>query len=150
MRRSMFQPESEETENVLFRVGLAVFGVLAAVTLLVRSGMPGDFRAFFFTCPFYAKTGCYCPGCGGTRAFTAFWAGRFGKSFFYHPAVFFGLSYSLLFMGSRVLYRLTGGRAPRVRFRMAYVYMGIFLILLNFFVKNWLHFRTGIDILECV
>lgn len=150
-KNSMFRPESEETERILFWVGSAVFGVLAAVMVLIRlRGMPGDSQAFFFACPLYTITGYYCPGCGGTRAFAAFFAGQFRRSFRYHPAVCYGLAYVFLFMGSRILNGLTRGRTPKVRFRMAYVFLGIFLILLNFFVKNWLHFRTGIDILECV
>lgn len=148
---SMFQPESEETERILSYVGLAVFGAFAVSVPLMRSGgMPGAPQAFFFACPLYSLTGYYCPGCGGTRAFAAFFAGQFGRSFRYHPAVCLGLAYFLLFMGSRILNGLTRGRTPKVRFRMVYVFIGILLILLNFFVKNWLHFRTGIDILECV
>ncbi|MCI8514185.1 MAG: DUF2752 domain-containing protein [Lachnospiraceae bacterium] len=147
----MFRPEREETEKTLFYIGLAAAGVFAAAAGLSRAaGMSEEWRAFFFACPIYVKTGYYCFGCGGTRAFTAFFSGHFGKSFLYHPAVFWGLSYFLLFMGSRVLNVLSRGRTPNVRFRTIYVFIGIFLLLVNFFVKNWLHFRTGIDILGMI
>jgi hypothetical protein len=147
----MFQPEKKETEKILYHMGLAVCAVLAVFAFLSKQrGMPEEIQAFLFTCPLYAWTGYYCPGCGGTRAISAFLKGQFFRSFLYHPAAFFGLIYFLIFMGSRFLNRLSGGRFPEVRFRMVYVYIGILLLLLNFFVKNWLHFRTGIDILGMI
>ncbi len=147
----MFQPESEKTEQTLYRVGLAVCGVLAAGALAVKiGGMPEGIWAFFFACPVYSQTGYYCLGCGGTRAFTALLQGRLWQSFLYHPAVCLGTIYFVAFMGSRVLWRVSGGGIPRVRFRRVYLYGLIVFILVNFFVKNWLHYRLGTDILGMV
>ena len=53
-----------------------------------------------FSCGFYEKTGYYCPGCGGTRAFRLCMQGHFLKSLKYHPFVLvFGL-YLLPFLAS--------------------------------------------------
>lgn len=147
----MFRPESEQTETTLYHVGLVACAVFAVGALVVKiGGMPEGIWAFFFACPLYTATGYYCFGCGGTRAFTALLQGRLWRSFLYHPAVCLGTIYFVAFMASRVLYRLTKGRCPRVRFRRVYLYLLIGLVLVNFFVKNWLHYRLGIDILGVV
>lgn len=147
----MFRPESEKTERTLYHVGLAACAVLAAGALVLKiGGMPEGIWAFFFACPIYERTGYYCLGCGGTRSFLALLEGRFLESLWLHPAVFFGSLYLAAFVGSRFLAKVTKGRTGVVHFRMIYLYLLIALLLVNFFVKNWLHYQTGTDILSMV
>ena len=147
----MFRPESKETEQMLYHVGLAAAAVLAVGAFVVKiGGMPEAIWAFFFACPIYTHTGYYCFGCGGTRAFRALLGGRLWESLWYHPAVCLGGIWYGAFLLSHLMQRLTKGRFPAMRFRMVYFYLWILLILINFFVKNWLHYQTGIDILGVV
>ena len=147
----MWEPEKKETEQTLYQIGLAACAVLAVGAFVWKQGgMPEGIWAFFFACPLYTLTGYYCFGCGGTRSFLALCEGRLWDSFCYHPAVCLGSLYLAAFLGSRILHRMTGGRFPEVRLRMIYVYLLIGLIVVNFFVKNWLHYRTGTDILGMI
>lgn len=53
----------------------AVVGAVAAagsVAVILRD--PRQAGAFV-PCPFYATTGCYCPGCGSMRAIGSLWRG---------------------------------------------------------------------------
>ena len=42
-------------------------------------------------CTFYAVTGLYCPGCGGTRAVYSLLHGKIIKSLYFHPIVLYSL-----------------------------------------------------------
>lgn len=99
-------------------------------------------------CLFHMLTGLYCPGCGGTRALKALLLGRPILSFFYHPLIIYCAAVAVWFLGSYLLYWMTGKKRYRVFLPPKAIYIGIALIAVNFAVKNYFLIWKGIDILE--
>lgn len=106
-------------------------------------------ETFLVPCVFYAVTGLYCPGCGGTRAVAALLDGKLALSFLYHPVVpYFAALYAgfmishtagrlLHFWQKRILKRsLLGERRIGMRYRNGYLYAALAIVLLNAAVKN--------------
>lgn len=96
-------------------------------------------------CTFYAVTGLYCPGCGGTRAMYSLLHGKIIKSLYFHPIVLYSLVMYGGFMVSHTLEKL---RVPRIKgwkFHTWYIYVGLFLLISNWILKNVLlvlyHFK---------
>ena len=56
-----------------------------------------------FPCTFKQMTGLYCPGCGGTRAFTALVRHHFVKSFKYNPSLICGGLFALYYEATVIL-----------------------------------------------
>lgn len=112
--------------------------------------------AIFFLCPniwrrirpmpclFHLFTGYYCPGCGGTRAVRELLKGHIVKSVYYHPLVLYGAVLYLCFMVTQTIERVSRGHIPiGMRYRNCYVWFAMVIILLNFVVKNVLHYFYG-------
>ncbi len=135
------------TEEVLYRVGLAAALVAAAGCLLWQWAPVGvrDWWHRFSFCVIYRLTGFLCPGCGGTRAFTALLRGHFWESFLYHPLVPYGVGWYVCFMGSHTLARFTpvGG----MKWKNGYLVTALVLLTGNFIIKNLIHLITGVDVL---
>ena len=129
-------------EGQLYIIGLAVpfiaglFYWLYIRYLQPKWPFPGCIWDFFF--------GFYCPGCGGTRAVEALLNGKIIESFLYHPAVLYGVVLYGIFMISHTLSLISRGRIKGIQFRSRYLYGAIFIILINFLVRNVL--RIGFDI----
>lgn len=90
-------------------------------------------------CPILKFTGCYCAGCGGTRAFFAFLKGDFGKSWSMNPIFLTGLAGLVLWLALAVCDRLPGGR-PAVleplRFSVRGCWAVLGLIVLFMILRN--------------
>ncbi|MCI8363878.1 MAG: DUF2752 domain-containing protein [Eubacterium sp.] len=122
-----------------------------------------NFSQLLYPCLFHRITGLYCPGCGGTRAFTSLLQGDFISCFVYHPFVFYCFVMYVLYMASHTLEKIciwkkatTENRTRRtfqsnekkapcrspfargLSFRISYVYFGIVIILLQWMIKNLL------------
>ena len=110
----------------------AVFGGLLLFLAVTRISLP--------PCLFFGLTGLYCPGCGGTRAFTALLHGRLLESLIYHPVVVYGTVIYLAYAVCNLLALLPGHPDSRLcsgmAFRNAYLYGAAALILLNWILKN--------------
>ncbi len=131
-------------ERQLYRIGgwfLAVGLALAAFYLYVVA------PNFPYPCMFFALSGFYCPGCGGTRALESLLHGRILQSLWYHPAVLYGAVMFLGFMGTHTLEILLIGRVRGWKFHEWYLYGGIAVILGNWAVKNILLRCFGMPIL---
>ncbi len=87
-------------------------------------------------CFIYSTTGFFCPGCGGTRAFIYLIHGRFIKSFIYHPFVIYAFIIGAVFYVSQTLRYLTHGKVKGIHFRIIFIFIGIFIIVINWLVKN--------------
>ena len=122
-------------EELLWRAGLAVLFCTAAVAFLVWKDIL-DLGRFSHPCLLRTLFGCYCPGCGGTRALAAFVHGRFLTSFFYYPMIPYVLTVFLVFMLTHTLRHLTGGRISGMRFRSGYVTVMIILFFFGWIGKN--------------
>lgn len=84
--------------------------------------------------------GIYCPGCGGTRAVDAFWAGRIWESVRLHPLVPYSIVLYLIFMGSQLLFYLSKGRVRRIGFHSWFLYGALVIMIVNWLLKNVLLF----------
>lgn len=134
-------------EQTLYKLGLAAIGIVAAVCVLAVI-LPREWYSWLIgPCVFHTLTGLYCPGCGGTRAVKYLLHGQVFKSVYYHPFVLYGGVLFGWFMISHTLERLTGGKVKGMKYRDAYTYVGVAILLLNFVLKNAARLVLGYDIL---
>ena len=123
------------------------FLLILPVFFVVVNKIPilNDF--FFKPCVVFEITGFFCPGCGGTRSVIALFSGHLIKSLLLHPFVlYFAVCFSLFFF-SQTFSRLTKGRVKGINYRNIYVYIGIGIILVQWFVKNMILLTTGMNYL---
>lgn len=127
-----------EKKTVEFSVWVAGFllGVFALTLLLVIYFNPSVLEMLTYDCYVRSRSGVICPGCGGTRAFFSFIRGQFFLSFCYHAVVpYMGIIY-IVFMLRGLLHFLTKGKLAFMKFRLGYVYVGIAITIVQFFIKN--------------
>ncbi len=104
-------------------------------------------KLFMHPCIFHQVTGFYCPGCGGTRAVLALVKGNMIQSFLYHPIVVYTAGLLIWYGISHVLEWITKGKLKiGMRFRNGYVYAGLFIVLINWLIRNFLLFQYGITL----
>ena len=65
---------------------------------------------FFPPCPFHTVTGCYCPGCGSTRALHALARGDFGAAFRWNALLTVTLPFLAVLAAGEFLLPAVGGR----------------------------------------
>lgn len=142
--KSMFKKD-EKSDTSLYIAGWCILAVLLLLAgFTVVTGI--DLSGFFGSCAFHALTGLYCPGCGGTRAMRALFAGKFTESFFYHPFVPYIVFFGTWFMISQTVERIFRGRIKvAMHFREVYIWGALAMILINFVVKNLALFIWHVD-----
>jgi len=133
----------EFDDRAVFYLGLVIAGICASGWFLFPyvngflSSKEGVLRALsFHECAFKKATGLYCPGCGGTRSVRALLHGHFILSFLYHPFIPYCIIMWILYEGSHLLEILHVPHIKGMKFRTAYVWTGLGIILLNWIVKN--------------
>ena len=119
-------------ERTLYRLGWILLAFAAGCNILVHfTGIP------HLPCILYTVTGLYCPGCGGTRAVWNFLHGHWLRAFSYHPFVPYCGSLFGWFMLSQTIERVSKGKLHiGMKYRNAYLYFGLFLVLANWIVRN--------------
>ena len=126
----------QTTEDLLYYMGIVSIGVMCLVVLIAKR-YSAILQKFSLPCAFRLATGFYCPGCGGTRAVKFFLSGHMIKSFIYHPLIpYLGIGGGI-FMVSQTASRVTRGKIRGMKFRNWYVYMMGIVILVQFFIKNF-------------
>lgn len=130
-------------ETDLFHIGLVML-VLGAVTWAVYDFLVSS-ELLKVTCVLHSLTGLYCPGCGGTRAFHALLGGRVILSAWYHPLVLYGAVVGGGFFLTQALHRVGLKCVKGWKFHNWYLYVGLFLTVGNFFLKNALLLICGIE-----
>ena len=99
-------------------------------------------------CMFYRMSGLYCPGCGGTRAARALFAGDIVASFKYHPLVPLAAVLGAWFMISQTLERISKGKIRiAMHFREVYIWIVLAIILINVLVKDMALVVWGVDLM---
>lgn len=94
-------------------------------------------------CIFYTLTGFYCPGCGGTRAFSAMVHGHFVRSFYLHPLVIYASVLYIVYMMSHTL-SIFNPKLKGMKLKDAYLYIAIGIVFVNLIIKNILLHKYGI------
>lgn len=130
------------TDKFFYAAGIVLFAALTVVSVLQNTSI-FTLTDFGPPCSFFAVTGYYCPGCGGTHAVCSLAAGRLTESFLYHPVVPYTAACLALFVlwNTAALFanRLCAkSRLPFWHFSIAYVYIGIAILFLQWIVKDLL------------
>ena len=127
---------AEKERRIIYYIGCAAFIVCIMYGLLVRFTQFSISR-FLLPCLFHELTRFYCPGCGGTRAFTLLLQGKIFHSLYYHPLVIYGALLYLWFMITNSVEILSKRRWKiGLTYRRWFVFAGIVILALNFIVKN--------------
>lgn len=131
----MFKKD-EKSDNGLYILGWCILGALALLGTFLRvTGW--NLSQLLRPCGLHALTGLYCPGCGGTRAMRAFFAGDFLASFAYHPLVLFAAVIGGWFMVSQTIERISRGHIRiAMHMREIYLWATLGLVIVNCLVKN--------------
>ena len=129
-RKWLFEPVSDRT---IFYIGLAAGILLAAGWFIYRRYFE---NLIMGECAFKRATGFYCPGCGGTRAVDSLLSGHFIRAFIYHPFVPYCLIMWILYEGSHLFEILHVPHIKGMKFRTAYMWIGLGILFLNWIVKN--------------
>lgn len=124
-------------------------GIGAGALVLLFSCATGiNIFKHLWPCLFHLLTGYYCPGCGGTRAVQALFAGNLLRSFWYHPFVLYTTVVCGWFMVSQTIERISGGRIKiGMHFREIYMWIAIAIIAVNCLVKNLALIVWHVDLL---
>lgn len=128
--------KDEKSDTSLYIVGWCILAALFLLGIFLRvTGM--NLSELLGPCALHRLTGLYCPGCGGTRAMKALFAGDFLQSFVYHPFVPFIAIFGTWFMLSQTVERISHGNVKiAMHFREVYMWMALGIITINFLVKN--------------
>ena len=130
----------EKEENVFFYIGWGLLALLLLARLILRI-FPIPLEKILLPCVVNQLFGLYCPGCGGTR-------GDFLASLRYHPLVFYVGTLGSWFLISQSIERLSGHRLKiGMKYRDAYLWIALILLVLNFLLKNLLLIVWNIDLL---
>lgn len=148
----MKQEEETKLEQNLYIGGLYLFCIGTALFMIFHALPDAVARKLLYPCAFHMVTGFYCPGCGGTRAVEALFAGKILLSFFYHPIVPYSVVLYLWFMISHtveILLRYISkktfpahkekswyARKIGMRYRNIYLYLALAIVIINTAVKD--------------
>ncbi len=94
---------------------------------------------FIGPCIIYEKLGILCPGCGGIRAIKMLLQGRIISSIRFHPIVLYSVVVYSGFMISHTFAIFTDGKRKGLRFRSLYLYVALFIIIVNCILKNCMY-----------
>ena len=129
-------------EDQFFFLGM-IFAVVAGAFIFLSQFLPLQLR--LPPCWFHLISGYYCPGCGGTRSLRALLHGRLLLSAWYHPFVPYAAVIYLYFMATQTIDHLSHGRFPiGMRYHNYIVWTAVALIIVNFILKNLLHYFYGL------
>lgn len=128
---------------VFLIANLSVVLISVIYTLLARGSAGG-----LFSCAFYERTGLYCPGCGGSRSLYYFLRLDFVSSFVAFPALPV-TALILLDIDIRALMTVIKDDTRYIKGFRGIVFAAVpAVILINFFVRNFLLIKYGIDYLS--
>lgn len=88
-------------------------------------------------CLFHSLTGCYCPGCGGTRAVLAFLQGEFLVSLRCHPLILYLAGLGLWFLLSQTIEKISRHRIRiGMQLREIYLWIALAIVIFHAVVQN--------------
>ena len=134
-------------ETRLYRCGWVILIALGVLKLLQKVLFP-QFVLSFGTrpCVFYTLTGYFCPGCGGTRSLRALLSGKIFVCAVDFPMIFYAAVVFAWFMISQTIDRISRHRIPiGMRYRHAWVYASLAIVVIHFVVKNLFYIKTGVE-----
>lgn len=134
-------------ENGLYRCGWVILIILSALVLCKRFLFLNLFSAVRMPlCVFHTLTGYFCPGCGGTRSLKALLSGRFLVCAVDFPMIMYAAVVYAWFMISQTIEKVSSHRIPiGMKYRHAWVYASLVIVIIHFIVKNLFYIKTGIE-----
>ena len=88
-------------------------------------------------CIFYTKFNIYCPACGATRAFIHLLDGNVLQSIISNPMVFYLILVVIIYLVLYAYIKLKNKKKKTItKYCKISFYIGIFLILANFIIRN--------------
>lgn len=140
------QKSNYTTEDRLFVAGWIILAVCVALLLLKNCIYP-ELVIIEKMCPCYLYTllDFYCPGCGGSRSVAALVHGKFIVCAVNFPLVAYSVLMYLWFMISQTVQRISNNHCKvGLRWRMAYLWIALGILLAHFVLKNLFYLVTGI------
>lgn len=128
---------SKQEERTLYVIGMAILGIVVCLWIFIRlTGITLD--KIIPNCLFLQLTGLYCPGCGGTRAVSAFFHGHLLQSLKYHPLICYLAVVGGWYLLSHSIELISKGKAAiGMRYRDIYLYVAIAIVVINFIIKDF-------------
>ena len=130
------QQTKKTMEDQLYTAGMLFLPVLLVAGVFLHFS-PVDLTDIVPGCLLYRLTGLYCPGCGATRALSAFLHGHPIRSFLYHPVVDYVAALYLWFLLSQTIERISHGRiAIGMKYRDRYLWIVLAVLILHCLIRN--------------
>jgi hypothetical protein len=135
-----------DNDKILYKIGWGVFALTFLIVTLI-SVLKIKYQLFLFPCLFHKLTGLYCPGCGGTRSVTSLLHGHPITSIRYNPIVIYGVLIYAWYMISNTIEKLSKHTIKiGMKYRDSYFVIGLGIILIFCFIRNFILIAFGIDI----
>ena len=120
-------------------ITIAIICVCIALFLMGTFSIPG--------CIFYNKFNVYCPACGATRAFIHLLNGDIFESIISNPMVFYLILVVIIYLILYLYIKLKDREEELItKYCKVSFYIGIFLILANFIMRNILLYMYNVHI----
>ncbi len=132
--RLVIKNQLQETDKVLYEIGLVALGMgIAAVLLYYCTGI--NVLSVNYPCLFNRLTHLCCPGCGGTRSFRALLRGDILTCLYDYPPLLYGVIVYVIFMIRCTLYVLFGVKKSKNGAVVKYLWVLVALMVLQWIVK---------------
>ena len=137
---------NNDNDKILYKVGWGILALSILIIALIHI-FRINYQLFFLPCLFNRLTGLYCPGCGGTRSVISLINGHPIASLKYNPIVIYGVAIYAWYMLSNTIELLSKHTIKiGMKYRDFYLWLGLGILLLFFFIRNFLLVAFGIDI----
>ncbi len=134
--------ELEETDKVIYELGIVALGIgIAAVLLYYITGI--NVLSFGYPCIFNKVTGYCCPGCGGTRSIRALLKGDILRCLYDYPPMLYGIVIYVVFMVRCFLHKHFGMRKSKNGTVVKYLQIFVVLVGIQWVVKLAAQFFLG-------
>lgn len=135
-----------DDNKILYKIGWAILILAFGVFLLIKASHI-NLGIFMLPCLFHELTGLYCPGCGGTRSVLALLHGHLLLSIRLNPIVMYVTVLYIWYMLSNTIEYLTKHRIRiGLKYRDAYFWVGLIIVLVFFVFRDFLLIVYGIDL----
>lgn len=131
-------------ERPIFVIGVVLFLLLFSVAI-VNQISPHFFERFSPSCFVRQHVGIYCTGCGATRAVLCVVQGHFLQSLYYNVVVMYVVVFYGLYVIRGAIYLLSKGKYRYMKFHVAYVFIGLVIVVIQAIVKNVALFSYGYE-----
>jgi Protein of unknown function (DUF2752) len=110
-------------------------GLTAAAATILYTFDPSK-AGFYPTCPFFALTGLYCPGCGACRAVHALLHGHLTEAFGLNPLMLLSVPFLAYLFLPWVVFAVAGKRIPAVSVPALWGWLALWTILAYWVLRN--------------